>query len=389
MLGWEYPPFNSGGLGIACHWLIKYLSPKHEIIFVLPKRLKINFPFGKLIFAEDYLASKFPDEPGSPYDSLRPFNFQSGGSNLSLYEQVFLYSQAIKNICQQFRFDLIHAHDWLTYPAGIIAKNLSKKPLIIHVHSTEFDRTGGNFVNSIVYNIEQNGFKTADKIIAVSAFTKNKILQHYSHTLNEKIAVVHNGIEVASRDFERDLTFRKTIGKKIVIFVGRLTIQKGPDYFLKAAKKVLDYYQDVVFIIAGSGDMQNFLIEQAASLNIADKVIFSGFLRDRYLQTLYQNADLFVMPSVSEPFGIASLEAMINKTPVLISKQSGVNEVIRHALKVDFWDIDEMANKILAVLNYTPLKETLSKEGCREALKINWDLAAQKVHNIYLQFAPA
>lgn len=382
ILGWEYPPFNSGGLGVACHWLAKYLSKKHNIIFVLPKRVKINFPFGKMIFAEDYLNAKFPDSIMNPYATdLASWNSQS------LHSQVILYSKALEGICRKFNFDIIHAHDWLTYPAGIAAKNISKKPLIVHIHATEFDRSGGGSGNPAVYHIEKKGFDSADKIIAVSHFTKDKVERHYN-IAPDTIAVVHNGIETFSGKITTEDVISKVFGKKIVVFVGRLTLQKGPDYFLKAAKKTLEHYKDVMFVLAGAGEMQHFLIEEAARQGIADKVIFSGFLRNEDLDKLYQNADLFVMPSVSEPFGITALEAMANGAPILISKQSGVNEVVKHALKVDFWDINEMTNKILAVLNYEPLKKTLRENGYKECSAITWQDAAEKIHNIYLQFAP-
>lgn len=384
ILGWEYPPFNSGGLGVACHWLIKYLSQKHQIIFVLPKKLNISFPYGQLIFAQDYIEENFSDVLTIPYEtSPRSLSWRQG----SLYEQSLLYREAVKKICEKFNFDLIHAHDWLTYPAGIAAKNITGKPLIIHVHATEYDRGGGNSVNPIVYQIEKDGLLNADKIIAVSNYTKNKLLTYYG-AHQEKIAVIHNGIEIDG-NIKINNDFKKIFGKKIVIFVGRFTLQKGPDYFLKAAKKTLDYYKDVVFIMSGSGDMEHYLIEETARLKIADKVIFSGFLRDDQLNKLYQNADLFVMPSVSEPFGITALEAIANGAPVLISKQSGVQEVLKHALKVDFWDVDEMVNKILAVLRHKPLSKVLTKNASQEIKNISWEKAAQKVNEIYWQLAPA
>ncbi len=383
VLGWEYPPFNSGGLGVACHYLTKYLSRKHKIILVLPRKMKIDFPYGKLIFAEDFLVQRFSGKILEGYKTSWHLNYSS-----QLIEQVMLYREAIKIICQHFDFDIIHAHDWLTYPAGIEAKNITKKPLIIHVHATEFDRGGGQFVNSAIFHIEKEGLDKADQAIAVSHFTKDKIIRHYQ--INpEKIAVVHNGIENCFQKKVQNSLMNKILNKKIVIFVGRFTIQKGPDYFLKAAKKTLEYYKDVVFVMSGAGDMERYLIEEVARSGLADKVFFVGFLRDDDLNKLYQSADLFVMPSVSEPFGITTLEAMANGTPALISKQSGVNEVVKHVLKVDFWDIDEMTNKILAVLKYESLKNTLSQNCYRECSKISWADAAEKIHNIYLKFVPA
>jgi glycosyltransferase involved in cell wall biosynthesis len=249
------------------------------------------------------------------------------------------------------------------------------------VHATEFDRTGGNGVNQVVYNLERQGMHLADSIIAVSNFTKNKIVEHYG--INpDKVQVVYNAIEFNGNHFSHE-HFGIKKGNKVVLFMGRITLQKGPDYFLYAAKRVLEVDPNVRFIIAGSGDMATRMIEKAAELGIADKVLFAGFLRGPDIDKAYQMADLFVMPSVSEPFGLTPLEAMRNKTPVLISKQSGVSEVINNCLKVDFWDIDKMANQIIGTLKYQEAHDSLRENGFCEVQKFNWDEPARKCIDIY------
>ena len=295
----------------------------------------------------------------------------------SLFEEVYKYSEVAKDIALSEDFDIIHCHDWMTFQAGINAKKIKNKPLVVHVHSTEFDRTGGNGVNQHVYDIERYGMEYADFVIAVSNFTKNKIIKHYG--INpEKIGVVHNAIELKD-----DAVFEIKKYEKVVLFLGRITLQKGPDYFLYAAKKVLDYDPDVKFIIVGSGDMERFIIEKAAELGISKNVLFAGFLQGNEVSKAYKMADLYVMPSVSEPFGITALESIRNGTPVLMSKQSGVSEVIKHCLKADFWDVDDIANKILAALHYKALHQTLKEHGSLEIKKFNWDEPAKKCINIY------
>jgi glycosyltransferase involved in cell wall biosynthesis len=265
----------------------------------------------------------------------------------------------------------------MTYPAGQAVSRQSHKPLVVHVHSTEFDRSGEH-VNQAVYDIERAGMHAASKVIAVSNFTKNIILRHYG-VPPEKVEVVHNAVEYNGSALQASLDKKD----KIVLFLGRITMQKGPEYFLAAAKKVLQVIDNVKFVMAGSGDMMNIIVEMTAQMGIGGKVFFTGFLNGADVDRAYQMADLYVMPSVSEPFGISSLEAMNRNVPVLISKQSGLAEVVTHALKVDFWDIDEMANKMIAVLKRPPLKETLGKNGFHEAHKFKWEDSALKVNKIY------
>jgi len=387
MFGWEFPPFNSGGLGVACYGLSKALAKQGvEVFFVLPKKINCQTDFCRLIFADEnpidaekilkaaYLS---PDIYGKIAQGL----FAGRG----LVDEVKRYALLVREIAKRESFDIIHAHDWLCYPAGIMAKKISGKPLVAHIHATEFDRTGGHNVNEQVYAIEKEGFSKADKIAAVSNFTKQKVIDNYG--INpEKIAIVYNGLDFqrTARDFHNSLNLGGLKKKfQIVLFLGRLTLQKGPDYFLLAAKKVLEKNPNVYFVMAGSGDMEAQLINSAIDLGIADKVIFTGFLRDENLSKIYQLADLFVMPSVSEPFGLTALEALSHGAPAIISKQSGVSEVIKNCLKVDFWDINEMAAKILAVLQYPILSQIMSQNGQTEVQNITWDNSATTCLNIY------
>ena len=275
-------------------------------------------------------------------------------------------------------FDVIHAHDWLTYPAGIALARASGKPLVVHVHSTEFDRTGtsetAGSLNQRVYDIERRGMMSAMRVLAVSELTKNICTKRYG-VAADKVDVVYNGISDARLQPGPADSIRSK--DKIVLFLGRITLQKGPEYFIAAAKRVLEKVPDAKFIMAGAGDMEVRMIELAAELGIGHRVLFTGFLRGNDVERIYRMADCYVMPSVSEPFGLAPLEAMRADVPVIISKQSGVSEVLTHALKVDFWDTDEIANKIVAVLKYPPLGQTLREHGSFELRKLTWEGAAE------------
>ena len=297
-----------------------------------------------------------------------------------IYEQVHRYAEKVTEIASVENFDIIHAHDWMTFPAAIAAAKLSKSPLIVHVHSTEFDRSGKN-INQTVYDIERHGMHTAGKVIAVSNYTKNIIINRYG-VQPDKIEVVYNGVECSGKKYPRVINKKLD---KIVLFLGRITMQKGPEYFIAAAKKVLEKISNVKFIMAGDGDMTHRMIDYAAYLGIGHKVFFTRFLRGSDVDKVYQMADLYVMPSVSEPFGIAPLEAVKHDVPVLISKQSGVSEILSHALKVDFWDTNQMANKMAAVLKYPPLGRVLRENGRAEVEKIRWEDSAILVNNIYKQ----
>jgi glycosyltransferase involved in cell wall biosynthesis len=270
--------------------------------------------------------------------------------------------------------------------AGVEAKKVSGKPLVVHVHATEFDRTGGEHANPFVYDIEKSGLDAADKVVTVSEYTKEIVSKKYGTPL-EKIEVVHNGNSYEEYSVNSEklqlLENIKKGGDKLVLFLGRITLQKGPDWFLKTAKKVLDIMPNVTFIVTGSGDMEEQMVSEAGDLGISDKIIFTGFLRGEETDAIFRAADLYVMPSVSEPFGLVALESASRGTPVLISKQSGVSEVLKHSLKADFWDTDEMTDKIIAVLENKPLLEDLQKNGRIEASGVTWDKAAEKLVNLY------
>ena len=386
MFGWEFPPLSSGGLGTACYGLTKSLSKKGvEITFVLPYSGDIDADFLKIIPAGNVKIRNISSFL-QPYMSSQEYKKSLGKKpqpkiyGSTLFEEVARYTLAAEKIAEEEDFDIIHCHDWMTFGAGIRAKKKKNKPLVLHVHATEHDRTGGHQVNQHVYDLERHGMHKADKVIAVSNFTKTKIMDHYGLP-SEKIRVVHNAVDFSQHYYDEDFGIKKT--DRIVLFLGRITLQKGPDYFVHAAKKVLGHEKNVKFVIAGSGDMEPFIIEKAAELGIADKVLFAGFLNQDDVERAYKMADIYVMPSVSEPFGITALEAMKYKTPSIVSKQSGVSEVVRHCLKVDFWDVDEMSGKIIALLRYKPLHETLKEDGYFEVKRFSWDTPAEKCIQVY------
>lgn len=409
MLGWEFPPFISGGLGTACYGLTKAMSGLGtKIIFVLPRagqssHIKIvstegaiktealsgfqNVKFKTIVSPlKPYISSQTHESSMSERKNNCTHTWQGQSSNndqiysQDIYEHIYLYAQKSAEIASIEDFDVIHAHDWMTYPAGIEVAHLSGKPLVVHVHSTEFDRSGEN-INQTVYDIEREGMHKADKIIAVSNYTKNIVINRYGIS-PDKVQVVYNGVENNGNVCSSKVTPPKK-ADKIVLFLGRITMQKGPEYFIAAAKKVLEKIDNVKFIMAGDGDMTHKMIEYAAWLGIGHKVFFTRFLRGADVDRAYQMADLYVMPSVSEPFGIAPLEAIANGVPVLLSKQSGISEILKNAIKVDFWDTNQMANKMIAVLKHSSLSQTLKENGSAEMEKFRWEDAAAKVNDIY------
>jgi glycosyltransferase involved in cell wall biosynthesis len=475
MLGWEFPPFISGGLGTACYGLTKALSAiGQDVMFVLPRPVATPFSTHVRLVSprpDSPLASPSTEfrldefervafrtvesnEPGSapvfPYsrpDAGEPRTIKqviaekvvekravvvenpapmvepakvstnvgpaeqktteqkasehktaeqktpdisSPGSHYAgdLFAEVQRYAALATQIARQEQFDVVHAHDWMTYPAGLAVAAATNKPLVVHVHSTEFDRAGLH-VDQRIYDIERRGMHAAVRVIAVSHLTKSLCTHHYGVD-DDKVEVVHNAIEfngnghgpLASFDPEK---YKIHDDERIVLFLGRITMQKGPEYFLAAAKKVLEVMDNVKFVMAGSGDMIRRTIELAAQMGIGHKVLFTGFLRGADVERVFKMADLYVMPSVSEPFGIAPLEAMSNDVPVIISKQSGVSEVLQHALKVDFWDVSEMANKIVAVLRHPPLSQSLKQHGSFEVRKLSWNDAARSCVHVYEQ----
>lgn len=394
--GWEMAPIMNGGLGVVCKDLTTSLASKGvDITFVVPK---IPFPVKcdsfKLINAGDYEISeddykKISISSGiTPYMSYSESSFKKGGKRFNsdnelygfnLLAEVQRYALIASKIALTSDADIIHAHDWMTGIAAIEAKKIMKKPFIFHVHSTEYDRSAFN-PHPVILEYETSALNYANKIIAVSQYTKNILINKYGIEPS-KIKVVHNAVNNEPINFQAS-TYKHN-KDKIVLFLARMSIQKGADYLLKAAQKVISKKKNVKFVFVGNGPMLNKLIEMSFDLGINNNVIFTGALNYNEVDKAYKHADLFVMPSVSEPFGLTPLEAMKNGTPVIISKQSGVSEVIKNCLKVDFWDIDEMASKILSILYNDTLSESLTKNGYHDITRLTWSTQADKVLEVY------
>lgn len=400
MFGWEFPPFNSGGLGVACRGIVSHFPQDVDVTLVLPRVpdedysgvnfLEINSqnPNAKVRHIDSFLTSYTTKENyRRTFEKKHPSSSRQGSDNpmygQDLFAEVNRYARLAREIASQEEFDVIHVHDWLTFLAGIAAKKVSNKPLVAHIHATEFDRAAGHGINDKTYQIEQRGLNAADKVIAVSDFTKNTLVEKYD-TNQDKIRVVHNGIDSSRFNYE-ELNDIKLQQKDVVLFLGRITLQKYPTGFIAAAQKVLKHREDTIFIMAGDGELKEEMVQQAAERRIADKVLFPGFVDGKDISKLYQAADMFVMPSVSEPFGLTALEAMIHGTPTLVSKQSGVSEIISHGLKADFWDIEAIADKIISVLEYEELQRRLAVKGKQEASSQTWHTVAQNCHNFYHQ----
>lgn len=388
MLGWELPPYNSGGLGVACYQLCKALSKKNiDIEFVLPYNHDHPVDFMKITAAhpQDVTAIKMS---GIAYDSYK-YTFEDGHEEyLSIAEQQSLYEQAVAQLAKYGKYDVIHAHDWLTFRAALRARQMTNAPLIVHVHSIERDRAGGNAGNPFVREIESLGLLLADKIIAVSEHTKRCIIEDYDIPA-DKIDVVHNSIDseglepLDSSNAYHYLTAMKKQGYRIVTSIGRLTMQKNLPNLLRAAKEVIMRAPKTIFVIVGSGEQYFELIELAAKLGISKNVVFTGFQRGKNWRDSYAIGDVFVMPSISEPFGLTPLEAISYGTPAVISKQSGVSEIIQNCLKVDFWDVNEMANQITAVVQNDGLRDELHNNSYQEFNRLSWEDSAHKLAGIY------
>jgi glycosyltransferase involved in cell wall biosynthesis len=417
MFGWEFPPHISGGLGTACYGLVKGMNHHNqEVIFVVPKLWGDEEPLADFVNGSDvridYREKRFKKfwknltylEVSSflvPYlgpeqfkkftdytihdrtdvdESIFSNKFEfSGKYGKNLMEEVSRYALVAAQIARdKSNFDIIHAHDWLAFPAGIAAKEISGKPLVVHVHATEYDRSGET-VNKPVYDIERAGMHAADHIVAVSQLTKNIIVRKYGVPAS-KVTVLHNAVLDASIIKSE---YEKKVPEKIVTFLGRITFQKGPEYFVEAAKKVIDRDPNVRFVMAGNGDLLNRMIDRVAELRMATKFHFTGFLKGDDVDHMYAISDVYVMPSVSEPFGIAPLEAVRHNTPVIISKQSGVAEVLRNAIKVDFWDVDSMADAIFALLHYEGISRMFKELGSEELKKLKWEHVAAKLVTVY------
>ena len=416
MFGWEFPPHIAGGLGTACYGLTRGLARNGvEVIFVVPKAYgDEDQRFIRVVNASDVDAVYTAGESDSeiwkhvkfmeinsnmvPYISPEQFererqmshkvgdvhhegdvwreryNF-SGKYGANLMEEVARYALVARQVAIELegQFDVIHAHDWLTYYAGIAAKEVSGKPLVVHMHATEYDRSGEN-INTQTYAIERGGMEAADLVMAVSNLTRNIIINKYGIPA-EKVITVHNAVRFADNNMEEELGVKD----KIVTFLGRITYQKGPDYFVEAAAKVLKRTPNVRFVMAGSGDMMNHVIRRVARLGIADRFHFTGFLKGADVQKMFALSDVYVMPSVSEPFGISPLEAMKSNVPTIISKQSGVAEVLDYAVKVDYWDVDAMADAIYGLVTYPALGELFARKGLEEVTGLKWNNAAAKI----------
>lgn len=388
MLGWELPPHNSGGLGIACYQLCKALSKSDvDIDFVLPYDAEHGIDFMDVTPAQPQDIAEVI-RSGIAYDSYKYLMNDGRIKWLNIHEQQALYEQSVAKLVATKEFDIVHAHDWLTFRAALRVRELKKCPIIMHVHSVESDRAGNNYGNPFVREIEAIGLHLADKIIAISMHTKRAIVRDYGVPA-DKIEVIHNSIdstEIAPLDDQnayRYITTMKRLGYRVVVNVGRLTIQKGLPNLLRAAQAVISREPKTILLIVGSGEQYGELVELAADLGIGQNVIFADFQRGKRWRDAFGVADLFVMPSVSEPFGLTPLEAIGYGAPVLVSKQSGVSEVLNNCLKVDYWDIDEMANKILAVIQNDSLRDELWQNAYQEYQTLSWNDASKKVRLVY------
>ncbi len=412
MFGWEFPPHILGGLGTASYGLTKGMweCGDMDITFVIPK------PFGDedKTFAHIIGASQVPiawRDVNRDYVEQRigrlmdpdlyfrlrdhiyaDFNYMrtndlgalefSGRYPDNLLEEINNCSIVAGVVARTLDFDIIHSHDWLTYPAGIHAKQVTGKPMVIHVHATEFDRSRGK-PNPTVFGIEKDGMNHADHIITVSNHTRDIVINNYGVD-PAKVTTVHNAVTPLT-DEQKDVPEHKS-KDKVITFLGRITMQKGPEYFVEAAAKVLKNNHNVRFVMAGSGDMMDKMIQLAAERGIADRFHFPGFQRGKQVYEMLKASDVYVMPSVSEPFGISPLEAMQMGCPSIISKQSGCAEILDNVIKTDYWDIDAMADAMNSIITYPAMYEQLRQDGLEEVNKITWDKAGQKVIDIYKRY---
>ncbi|MEM9336820.1 MAG: glycosyltransferase family 4 protein [Patescibacteria group bacterium] len=389
--GWDFPPARNGGLGVACFGLTRELAREGvEVIFVLPKSQSVvGTP--RFLFADTERLVRVREVPSAvqpyvPSGTMVELYDETGKRRLykrRLVEEVHAFAHRAASIALEEEHDIIHAHDWTSYLAGVAAKKASGKPLVLHVHATSFDQAASDNVDPEIFQIEKESFDFADSVVAISDYTKNVVVNKHGTDPN-KVVTIHNGSDAfVSPEQEPTLRELKEQGKRIVLYHGRITIQKGVDYFVKAARRVIDFDPNVVFVISGWGDMQNQIIDQVGALGLSKHFIFAGSLWEEERDQMYQTADLVVMPSVSEPFGLVPFEALQQSTPSLISKQSGIGEVLSHVLKVDFWDVDEMANKIISTLRYEAMRQQLIKEGKTQMNHFSWQRAAQKIVGLY------
>lgn len=420
MFGWEFPPHIAGGLGTACKGIVEGLAHNGvETLFVMPsasgdedqscttivnasdvavkyvsdnvdeflekvKFIHVDSNMVPYVDPEEYFDAIEKMKKESVHETVigfgQKFHF-SGKYGANLLEEVSRYAQVGGTIALQHagEFDVIHSHDWLTYLAGIAAKEVSGKPLVVHVHATSFDRGTDDMVDSRVYAIEKRGMEAADRVVTVSDLTRNIVINRYGID-PEKVVTVHNAVDFSGKE---NMSVERGIKDKVVTFLGRITYQKGPEYFIDAAAKVLKRTRNVRFVMAGSGDMMTRAISQVARLGISDRFHFTGFLKGADVQKMFALSDVYIMPSVSEPFGISPLEAMRTNVPSIISKQSGAAEVLKYALKVDFWDVDALADDIYAMIQYPALSEFASSKGYDEVNNLKWNEATAKLKKVY------
>lgn len=393
MLGWELPPHNSGGLGVACFNMAKALSNQGaDIDFVVPYRAKHpNIDFMHILNATDL--DPIHRYGGGSYASMQidaKIIPELNSSPISIRDVQKRYSQYVKKYLQKHHPDVVHAHDWLTYEAGILAKKKQNTPLVAHVHATEYDRAGMHTGNPLIHEVEQEGLMLADRIIAVSESTKRIIHEKYHIPLN-KIEVVYNSLdekyENSNYSFDSNpynyISSLKKSGYTIVSTVGRFTIQKGLPHLMRAAELAIHHNSKLIFILAGDGEERNELINMSAEYGIAKNVIFTGFIRGRKLRDIYSLSDIFVMSSVSEPFGLTALEAAHHGDALILTHQSGVSEIIWSALKYDYWDTEKLADEILAIANSSALSKTLRQNVKQEYHQITWAKVAKKCLSVY------
>lgn len=410
MFGWEFPPHILGGLGTASFGLTKGMAQQSDmdITFVIPKPwgdedksflTLIGASETPVVWREhdyDYVHERLGNKMSPElYYRLRDhiyadFNYIgtnelgaiqfSGRYPDNLLEEINNYSIMAGVIARSLDFDIIHSHDWLTYPAGIHTKSVTGKPLVVHVHATDFDRSRGN-VNPQVFAIEKDGMNYADHIITVSNLTRKTVIEKYGQP-PEKVTTVHNAVTPLSPAI-LSLPDMRGVKEKVITFLGRITMQKGPEFFVEAAAKVLKNTDNVRFVMAGNGDMMDEMIRLAARHKISDRFHFTGFMKGQQVYEVFKSSDVYVMPSVSEPFGISPLEAMQCGVPSIISHQSGCAEILDYAVKVDYWDVDAMADAMYALITYPELHTFLKEEGLKEVNNLTWEAAGLKVRNIY------
>jgi glycosyltransferase involved in cell wall biosynthesis len=390
MLGWELPPHHVGGMGVACYQMCKELSYNGvDIEFILPFSADFNIDFMKVTPAHNQTAEEFAISGGVYDASWFSINKKSKTDigPLDLRRQHDRYAHNVSKLVETREFDVIHAHDWLTFKAGMMAKHVTGKPLIVHVHATQYDQSAGGHGNPEAREIEYQAFSIADQIFAVSNYTKNIIVREYGID-ESKVHVVHNSMEVGgdideSFNAHHYLHAMRMSGYKVVVNVGRLTIQKGLTHLLEAAQKVVNKDPKVLFLIAGSGEQQQELMNLAAHYKISRNVIFESWISGKNLRDTYKIGNVFIMPSVSEPFGLTALEAVGYGTPVIVSKQSGVSEVLSNCFKVDFWDTEQMADMILSITTYDSLANTMWRNSYNEYKEQSWSKSAQTMNDRY------